>query len=46
MSTSLRMDPRLARRLAEKQALLESRRLLTDATLRQIHAHLFVTRYG
>ncbi|PDV97309.1 Fic family protein [Candidatus Chloroploca asiatica] len=42
MAPEPRMDPRLARRLAEKQALLEARRPLSDATLRQLHADLQV----
>ncbi|NTW97348.1 MAG: Fic family protein [Oscillochloris sp.] len=34
------MDPRLARRVAEKHAALEARRPLSPATLRRIHADL------
>jgi Fic family protein len=37
-----RMDPRLARRLQEKQAALSARRPLSPATLRLIHADLQV----
>lgn len=42
MPTPPRMDPRLARRLAEKRAALDARRPLSPSTLRRIHEDLQV----
>lgn len=42
MSAQPRMDPRLARRIAEKRAALDARRPLPPATLRVLHADLQV----
>jgi Fic family protein len=42
MAPVLRMDPRLARRIAEKRAALDARRPLPPATLRVLHEDLQV----
>ena len=42
MSGPIRMDPRLARRIAEKRAALDARRPLPPATLRVLHEDLQV----
>ena len=42
MAPLLRMDPRLARRIAEKRAALDARRPLPPATLRVLHEDLQV----
>jgi Fic family protein len=42
MTTTARIDPRLARRIAEKRAALDARRPLPPAVLRVLHADLQV----
>ncbi len=42
MNTRPRMDPRLARRIAEKRATLDARRPLPPATLRKLQEDLLI----